>query len=92
MAATLTIESAKLELQSGFAHISNSEGQPTPGWLLPLTISASSECALLFVVQFQPVAPKDGKLKLILKYFLRIPYEMNTTSIMVVESTSDISI
>jgi hypothetical protein len=64
VAATFTIESAKLELQPGFAHV-NSEGQPTPGWLLPLTISASSECALLFVVRFQAVAPKDGKLKLI---------------------------
>lgn len=65
VAATFTIESAKLELQPGFAHINNSEGQPTPGWLLPLTISASSECALLFVVRFQAVAPEDGKLKLI---------------------------
>lgn len=49
--ATLVIMSASLSLQPGFAHIDNNEGHPSPAWLLPLTISATAEGALLFVIR-----------------------------------------
>ena len=50
MEATLVIMSASLSLQPGFAHIDNNEGRPSPAWLLPLTLSATVEGALLFVI------------------------------------------
>lgn len=59
----MTIKSANLVLQPGFAHVNNNEGQPTPAWLLPLSVSASSECALLFAIRSEPVTAKDGELE-----------------------------
>jgi len=61
LAAAVTIKSANLLLQPGFAHVNNHEGQPTPAWLLPLSVSASSECALLFAIRSEPVTAKDGE-------------------------------
>ncbi|KAG0578331.1 hypothetical protein KC19_4G014800 [Ceratodon purpureus] len=60
LAAAVTIQSANLLLQPGFAHVNNHEGHPTPAWLLPLSVSASSECALLFAIRSDPVTAKDG--------------------------------
>uniref|UniRef100_A0A7I4FIM0 Trafficking protein particle complex subunit 11 domain-containing protein n=1 Tax=Physcomitrium patens TaxID=3218 RepID=A0A7I4FIM0_PHYPA len=60
MASAVTIKSANLVLQPGFAHVNNHEGYPTPSWLLPLSVSALSECALLFAIRSDSVTTKDG--------------------------------
>jgi hypothetical protein len=59
LAAAVTIKSANLVLQPGFAHVDNYDGQPTPAWLLPLSIAASSECALLFPIRSEQGTAKD---------------------------------
>lgn len=61
MASAVTIKSANLVLQPGFAHVNNHEGYPTPSWLLPLSVSALSECALLFAIRSDSVTTKDGE-------------------------------
>lgn len=61
LAAAVTIKSANLVLQPGFAHVDNNDGQPTPAWLLPLSIAASSECALLFPIRSEQGTAKDGE-------------------------------
>lgn len=61
LAAAVTILSANLLLQPGFAHVNNHEGHPTPAWLLPLSVSASSDCALLFAIRSDSVTGKDGE-------------------------------
>jgi hypothetical protein len=61
LAAAVTIQSANLILQQGFAHVNNQEGHPTPAWLLPLSVSASSECALLFAIRSDSVTSMEGE-------------------------------
>jgi hypothetical protein len=50
LAAAVTIQSANLLLQPGFAHVNNQEGHPTPAWLL-----------LLFAIRSDSVTSMEGE-------------------------------
>lgn len=65
--ATVTIVSARLALQSGFAHVDNSDGRPSPIWLLPLTFSPTAEGALVFVIRSDLAVERQRMFKLLHK-------------------------
>ncbi|BBN01122.1 trafficking protein particle complex subunit 10 [Marchantia polymorpha subsp. ruderalis] len=60
LVASITILDARLELQAGFIHVNGSDGRPSPSWLVPLQLSATSEGALLFVVRSTSPVIKEG--------------------------------
>jgi hypothetical protein len=60
--AIVTIVDAKLALQPGFSHVDDPEGRPSPSLLLPLSLSATREGALLFVVRSDLAARKEGNM------------------------------
>ncbi|CAM6039336.1 unnamed protein product [Sphagnum compactum] len=74
--AIVTIVDAKLALQPGFSHVDDPEGRPSPSLLLPLSLSATREGALLFVVRSDLAARKEGN-KLFPKSTLNVRYKIS---------------
>ncbi|CAK9206110.1 unnamed protein product [Sphagnum jensenii] len=74
--AIVTIVDAKLALQPGFSHVDDPEGRPSPSLLLPLSLSATREGALLFVVRSDLAARKEGNM-LFPKSTLNVQYKIS---------------